>query len=262
MIARTVPEEGHHHIESPTAFGGPLPGPSTTYTVMLGDIPVDLRYDDRGSDTTIVFFHAAITKAVRRYPVFSGSTFSEGIDANRLFISDPSLYVDSRIRLGWYAGNVRQPNLQDALTEIIAKFDGPNRRLIFFGASGGGFASLYFSSRFPGSTAIPVNPQTTIGAYVPVIVNRYLNYAWGGSSITDLPVCTDVVDVYSRPVDNSVLYIQNSGDGDHMDHHYSPFMDALPEGHRVEPVLIDAGEGHVPPKRPVLTQILKDAVRT
>lgn len=261
MIERTIPDEGHHHCDSVGEFSGPRPGASTTYTIMLDGIPIDLRYDDRGFDTTIVFFHAAITKAVRRYPVFSGATFSEDIGANRLFISDPSLYVDSRIKLGWYAGSSRQPALQEAVTEIIAKFCGPNRRLVFFGASGGGFASLYYATHFPGSIAVPVNPQTTIREYVQVIVDRYLNYAWGGQSVDELPVCTDVVELYRRPVGNSVLYVQNSGDGDHMAHHYSPFVNALPEGHRVESRLVDAGEGHVPPKRALLGQILKEVVR-
>ena len=260
MIERTIPEEGHHHVESVAAFTGPQPGASTTYTIMLDDVPIDLRYDDRGFDTTVVFFHAAITKAVRRYPVFSGATFSEDVAANRLFISDPSLYVDSRIKLGWYAGSSRQPKLQDALTEIISRFDGPDRRLVFFGASGGGFASLYYSTHFPGSIAVPVNPQTTIRNYVPVIVNRYLNYAWDGLPVGELPVCTDVIELYRRPVTNSVLYVQNSGDSDHMEHHYAPFFDVLPEGHKVESHLVDAGEGHVPPKRALLGKILKDVV--
>ncbi|MFE1083464.1 hypothetical protein [Brevibacterium sediminis] len=261
MIERTIPKEGHHHFESVAAFHGPLPGASTTYTIMLDDVPIDLRFDDRGFDTTVVFFHAAITKAVRRYPVFSGSTFSEDIAANRLFISDPSLYVDSRIKLGWYAGSSRQPKLQDALTEIISRFDDPDHRLVFFGASGGGFASLYYATHFPGSIAVPVNPQTTIRNYVPVIVNRYLTCAWDGLPVDELPVCTDVIELYRRPVANSVIYVQNSGDSGHMDQHYSPFMNALPVDHSVEPYIIDAGEGHVPPKRQVLARILGDAVR-
>lgn len=243
------------------AFTGPRPGASTTYTIMLDDVPIDLRYDDRGFDTTVVFFHAAITKAVRRYPVFSGATFSEDVAANRLFISDPSLYVDSRIKLGWYAGSTRQPELQNALTEIISRFDGPDRRLVFFGASGGGFASLFYSAHFPGSIAVPVNPQTTIRNYVPAIVSRYLNYAWDGQPVDDLPVCTDVIELYRRPVTNSVLYMQNSGDSDHMDRHYSPFMQALPADHNVDPYIIDAGEGHVPPNRQVLTRILHGAIQ-
>ena len=47
MIERTIPEEGHHHVESVAAFTGPQPGASTTYTIMLDDVPIDLRYDDR-----------------------------------------------------------------------------------------------------------------------------------------------------------------------------------------------------------------------
>ena len=45
-----------------------------------------------------------------------------------------------------------------------------------------------------------------------------------------------------------------------MEHHYAPFFDVLPEGHKVESHLVDAGEGHVPPKRALLGKILKDVV--
>lgn len=260
LAARAVPPGDHHEVESVESFAGPLASGSGTYAITGGGLPIDLRFDDRGYDTTIVFFHPAITKAVRRFPVFSGTTFSEHLQANRLFISDPSLYVDRRLRLGWYAGNAHQPRLQDELATIISRFVRSGDRLIFFGASGGGFASLYYATKFPGSIAVPVNPQTRIGAYVPTVVNRYLGYAWDGLAIDQLPVCTDVRDLYRNPVANSVVYVQNTGDRDHMDNHYAPFMDALPEGHRVSPLLVDVGEGHVPPPRDQLGRILKEVI--
>lgn len=261
LAARSVPSADHHNVESVESFAGPLFGGSGTYAFTVGEMPVDLRFDDRGYDTTVVFFHPAITKSVRRYPVFSGSTFSEHLQANRLFISDPSLYVDQRLRLAWYAGSKHQPTLQDELTTIISRFVRPGDRLIFFGASGGGFASLYYATKFPGSIAVPVNAQTTIGAYVPTIVNRYLGYAWDGLSIDQLPVCTDVRDLYRNPVANTVVYVQNTGDRDHMDNHFAPFMDALPQGHRISSLLVDAGEGHIPPPRDQLGRILDDVIR-
>lgn len=260
LAARVVPSEAHHEVESVESFAGPLVGGSGTYTITVGGVPLDLRFDDRGYDTTIVFFHAAITNAVMRFPVFSGSTFSEHLQANRLFISDPSLYVDRRLKLGWYAGSTHQPTLQEELATIVSRFVRPGDRLIFFGASGGGFASLYYATKFPGSIAVPINPQTRIGAYVPTVVNRYLGYAWDGLALDQLPVCTDVRDLYRNPVENTVVYVQNTGDRDHMDNHYAPFMDALPEGHRVSPLLVDAGEGHVPPPRDQLGRILDGVI--
>ncbi|TSI13950.1 hypothetical protein [Brevibacterium aurantiacum] len=260
LSMRSVPAQGHHEFESVDTFAGPVPAESSTYTIAVGGLPVDLRFDDRGFDTTVVFFHPAITKAVKRFPLFSGATFSEHLKANRLFVSDPSLYVDQRLKLGWYAGNKHQPKLQDDLAAIISKFVAPEQRLIFFGASGGGFASLFYSTKFPGSIAVPVNPQTMIGAYVPAIVNRYLSYAWDGSALDEIPVCTDVRGLYQNPVDNVVVYVQNSGDSDHMDNHYAPFMDALPKDHRVSSLLVDAGEGHVPPPRDQLGQILEEVI--
>lgn len=260
LSMRSVPKQGHHEFDSVGSFDGATSTASSTYSFTVGGMPVDLRFDDRGFDTTVVFFHPAITKVVKRYPLFSGATFSEHLKANRLFISDPSLYVDQRLKLGWYAGNKHQPALQDELTAIISRFVRPEQRLIFFGASGGGFASLFYATKFPGSIAVPVNPQTMIGAYVPSIVNRYLSYAWDGRALNELPICTDVRELYQKPVDNQVIYVQNSGDSDHMDNHYAPFIHALPQDHRVSSLLVDAGEGHVPPPRGQLGQILEEVI--
>lgn len=260
MVTRSIQAKEHYELESVDSFDGPTVAKTSTYGITVGGVPVDLRFDNRGFDTTIVFFHAAITKVVKRYPVFSGTSFSEDLKANRLFVSDPSLYIDLRLKLGWYAGNIKQPNLQDALTKIISRFVRPKDRLIFFGASGGGFASLYYSSEFPGSIAVPVNPQTIIGSYVPAIVGRYLDYAWDGLEIEQLPACTDVREIYRNPVGNSIIYVQNTGDTQHMDNHYTPFMDALPNGHSVTSMLVDVGEGHVPPSRDQLARILTDVI--
>ena len=260
MVSRSVPADGHYEFDSIDAFDGPVSAPTSTYGVAVGGVPIDLRYDDRGCDATVVFFHAAITKVVKRYPVFSGASFSADIPANRLFVSDPSLYVDPRLKLGWYAGNKHQPRLQDDLARLISRFVREPDRLIFFGASGGGFASLYYSAQFPGSIAVPVNPQTDISAYVPASVQRYLSCAWDAETITEIPATTEVRRLYSGSLENSVVYVQNTGDADHMTHHYVPFMNSLPDGHRVAPMLVDAGEGHVPPSRSLLGEILSGVV--
>lgn len=262
MAKRVVPTSGHHAYESTEALAKSAPIGEGVHTIMHRDVPIDIRFDDRKAPTTIVFFHAAITKAVASYPVFSGGTFSEGIHANRLFVSDPSLYVDSRLRLAWYAGSSTQPDLQEVLEAVIRAAVPEGSRVVFFGASGGGFASLYFSSKFAGSVAVPVNPQTTLRAYNPVITQRYLNYAWGGLALEKLPVTTDLIDLYSEPRQNEVLYVQNTGDADHMENHYRPFLEALPSGHTVRSRLVDAGEGHVPPSRAMLGEILGEVVES
>lgn len=260
MVTRSVPTKGHYEFDSVEQLIVTLAGGTSTYGITVGGLPIDLRFDDRGFDTTVVFFHAAITKAIKRYPVFSGTSFSADLKANRLFVSDPSLYVDPRIKLGWYAGNVKQPKLQGELTQVISRFVRPGNKLIFFGASGGGFASLYYSAQFPGSIAVPVNPQTSIGSYVPVIVDRYLDYAWDRLRIDELPVCTDVREIYRDPPENSVIYVQNTGDAEHMDNHFTPFTDVLPKKNTVAPMLVNVGKGHVPPSRDQLARILTDVI--
>src|SRR5690625_1142090 len=133
-------------------------GISTMYS---GGIPIDVLVSPGTSETTIFFFHGAIERHFT-LPVLSGLGISGGLDANRVFISDPSLTLDDELLLAWYAGNYRQPNLQKSFVRIFKKIltSLQSRRTVFFGGSGGGFASLYFAGHFQNSLALVFNPQT------------------------------------------------------------------------------------------------------
>src|SRR5690625_6364590 len=92
-------------------------GISTMYS---GGIPIDVLVSPGTSDTTIFFFHGAIERHFT-LPVLSGLGISGGLEANRVFISDPSLVLDEGLLLGWYAGNHKQPELQQSLYRIFNK---------------------------------------------------------------------------------------------------------------------------------------------
>lgn len=231
-----------------------------TLTVMLGGLPIDIKYEPRGYATTLVLFNAAATTAMR-WPVFAGDGITKSLPANRIFVNDPTLYLDDRINLAWYAGNHRQPRLQLALSRILRALIGEKERVVTFGASGGGFASLYFATEFSSATAVPVNPQTNIAAYSPQAVRAYTTYAWGGTALNEVPAKTDLTCLYANPVDCRVWYVQNTGDESHVDQHYLPFMKALHAENTVSPVLTFAGAGHVRPPKWLLSAVLDAAVR-
>lgn len=142
------------------------------------NLPIQMRWVNRNSETTLVIFSAAITRrAATEVPIFSGWNTTKHLSVNLLMISDPSLILHSDLNLAWYVGSQHQPLLMDSITRIMKVF-AKTTRLIFFGASGGGYAALSQACRLPGSTAVVSNPQTDIRrfSYYP----EFMRLAWPG----------------------------------------------------------------------------------
>ncbi|MFI8778214.1 hypothetical protein ACIGH6_14175 [Brachybacterium paraconglomeratum] len=252
----------HHPYESPTAFlrtPGVRPG---TITIEYGGMPIDLMYEDRGYDATVIFFHAALNRDTAQIPAFIGGSFSEGIPANRVFVADPSLAMHPELRLAWYAGNARQPDLQFLLPSILHHLIPAGQRVVLFGPSGGGFAALYYGTFFPGSVAVAVNPQTSLFRYHAHEVQPWIDLAWApGLGLADLPVTVDLTARYRFSVETEAWFVQNRGDTFHVREHQTPFLSAMHESNRVHLIDLDSGDGHIPPPREQLATIVDAAVR-
>lgn len=236
--------------------------PAGILTFDYGGEPLDILNQPNDSDVTVVSFHAARGPRTTELPIFSGTRLAAGIDCNVISVADPSLSRES-ILLGWHIGNNRQP-LQRDLPEFLAQLlDSQGaKHVIFVGASGGGFASLYYSALFPGSLAFPLNPQTSIAEYLPSQVRRYTTACFGVESIDDLPAwpVTDLTDFYRSGHGNVVAYYQNVGDDLHITRHLPPFLEATAGGGRVLTRLIDDGPGHVIVHTTAIREVLTAAV--
>ena len=225
--------------------------------------PIILLSEDRGFDTTVVMFHAAMPEGVT-LPVFSGREVTDSLPVNRILLSDPSLQFSAEMNVAWFAGN-RHQRLQVGLTQVIRHaFESHDRarRIVFFGPSGGGFAALYFASRFPGSVAIASNPQTDIARYDPIHIGNYMRFAWErqwepGSPL-DLPehVITDLTPIYAEPVDAEVYYLQAARDAAHIEDHCGRFLSALHPENRVHLLVGEWGSGHTPPPAELIGRVI------
>lgn len=230
--------------------------PNGYITIDYNGVPVDMLNRASGAETTIVIFHAAVTPKVQQLPYFAGQTVTKNAPANRLWIQDPSLYLDDKLLLSWFAGNRAQPELQNELTEIIRKVVEAHgsKRVIFFGASGGGFAALYFSRLFPGSLAIAINPQTNLAKYNWRAIEEYGRYAYGVegeealTELLDTAIVSDLRKHYEG-AENSVAYMQNIHDETHIGPHYHPFIDSLPDTCSAQVLFGDWGPGHAAPEK-------------
>lgn len=151
-------------------------------------------------------------------------------------ISDPSLLVNN-LRSSWYTGHDGFET-QKILTKILQSIiqQGGFKRVVFFGASAGGFASLYFSSLFEGSIAVVLQPQTDIRSHLSYYSNnfelyeRYFRTLWPSALPSEewsQKACVNLCDWYSIKRNNSVIYIQSTGDYRHVKTQMVPFLSAV-----------------------------------
>lgn len=238
--------------------------PAGISTIYIGGLPIDILVSPGSSKATIFFFHGAIEPHFT-LPVLSGLGISGGLVANRVFISDPSLILNNKLLLSWYAGNERQPNLQRDLVTIIEKIVTSlgSERTIFFGGSGGGFAALYFASLFENSTAAVFNPQTNLARYSKRAVQAYVETAFQRSFEEDDPfasiadgIVTDLCKQYSTRRYCEIFYMQNRHDVSHVDNHLVPFLRSMHPNTNVHLLSEGWGAGHLPPPRQLLSQVL------
>lgn len=234
---------------------------SGIHSIKYGDGNLDLYVDFRGSKTTFVIFHAAVPPRVESYPVFQGLSVTRNLDCNLIFVSDPVLELGTN--LGWYGGDSKrqlQCDLPKVIQTVLGAFD-THENLVFFGPSGGGYASLFFSHQFPGSWAIPMNPQTDITKYSTKAVDAYMDAAWNGTSIEQAPFEHQILDRYEQSFPNKVLYVQNLGDRTHIPKYLVPFLNATKENRASTAVFAgEWGLGHKPAPGKFLSQVFHNVI--
>lgn len=235
--------------------------PAAVHTIALGQGFLDLRVTDRKAATTIVVFHAAANPQHVSLPLFVGQHMTDELEANVVFISDPAL--DRGTPIGWFTGDKSRPLQEDLVRAIrhVQESLEAARHLVFFGPSAGGFASLYYSHRFPGSLAIVANPQTNIEKYSPEHVLHYRQDCWSGLSLADTGITYDLVPTYAESFPNWVAYLQNEDDLLHVEEHLAPWRKAVAaNADRFRVLMGDWGEGHAPAPLYLLIGILSYAI--
>ncbi|CDG56003.1 hypothetical protein HALA3H3_990007 [Halomonas sp. A3H3] len=229
------------------------------YSLNVKNKFLDLLVRIKKGAPIVILFHGAVPRPEGfKAPVFSGLNIVDD-SFSRILISDPCLLESDELTLGWFCGTKDIP-LQKLLPAVLKKiFDISNpSKIIFAGGSGGGFASLFYSSFFKNSYVIASNPQIDITNYYSNHVKRYAHHSWR-SDIKDLNeyITKDVSDLYAQH-SNTVLYIQNESDSFHIENHCKPFLEKIAgnKGFEKKERLINCyfyykiaywGDGHVGP---------------
>lgn len=181
------------------------------------------------SQTLIANFHGAYSGGARKPPLFGGF-FKEIPEAHQISMADPSILARPGSRIAWYAGHEgfdTQAVLLEVLRGVIIGLAAP--RMVMVGASGGGFAALYFGHCLERSITVAINPQTCILAYSPRLVEEYRRTCWPSlddNAQLEQVTRTSLVDLYGAGFRNSVIYVQSMGDRTHSHIHMMPFAGA------------------------------------
>lgn len=223
------------------------------YTLRLETMVADLLYDERGSDTILVFFSAAVSTN-STWPHFSGLGIAKSVGASLLAISDPSIALDSEISSGWTLGDHRYP-YHLAIPKIVDKI-AAGRKIIFVGASAGGFAALHYGAIMPKSYSVVMNPRTHL-LTPPTLLKDAYNIRYGGTSISKL---AKMLPMMPEAPHNRVIYLQNISDSTYFSGHMVPYLQRFGPGKRIWTHLDHWGHGHVPMPKAKLILLLSKLV--
>ncbi|WP_146067376.1 hypothetical protein [Arthrobacter sp. SX1312] len=255
-----VESHPHRSIEDFYAANTLPPG---LHIIDCGGLPLEILYSPQGAESTSIVFNAALGMATREIPRFMAGPTFDSLPTNTVSVFDACLYTHPSLQLGWYAGSSVFP-MQKELPGILRRFVAAagGSRTLLFGASGGGFAAIYYAQHFPSSQVVAINPQTILANYIPRVVDQYLTLCWGKPSSTpsDTSLSEHIVsDLRKVPLDTQdVIFLQNSSDT-HVGDHLLPYI--LSPANRSSQVLIDKwGTGHISPPREVVGRVLSAIV--
>ena len=184
---------------------------------------LDTKPDDRLC--LFVMSGAVSNRENKEAPFFSGLGLAKICDIPIIAISDPSLALNEKLNLGWYAGNTYQTDLQDSIAEIVEGIATSYKvKPILIGGSGGGFAAAQLAMKLPiPSVALVWNPQTDITQYARQHVENYLRLAFkddieSTDSLDELESVFERLNIdykLSHSIKNDttrIVYLQNKAD--------------------------------------------------
>lgn len=228
-------DSGSHHLLQSMNIVPPtsLPPDGEHALVELEGIQLPVHYRAGSTDTLIVLFHGAVDQKVRPKPHFQPH-FPHVFGAHQLAVSDVSLNRSDELKLCWFLGtdDVPLPRLLTRYFQLVTRI-GKFKRVIYFGASGGGHAALYHSFHHPGSLALAVNPQINLSLFHPSEwFDDYRHHCWPtveGTEQLRALVPSDLTSVYSSPMSNFVCILNSSGDRQHVFEHTIALMACIPK---------------------------------
>lgn len=241
----------------------PRPASLAIHEVACGDLTIPAMIRMEPGEYLTVICHGAIDRTLKQLPFFQRVTTSLERPGPFVLFSDPVLALDPKLRLAWFAGTA-QTEIVPAMLAMVRRVCNNLGidRVSFQGSSGGGFASLQLSVRWPGSLAYVWSPQTDAMRFYKSHIRDYLAVAFPGLSKDDasarFPERLSCVEAYRQgALRNFIYYAQNTQDEMHLTNHCDPFLRSIGaettngiylDG-RVQVAKVNQGPGHGGPSQ-------------
>lgn len=248
------------------------------FSVIEDNIRLDCRLNTTvKNDYLVVTPNGAVDRKNVNLPVFARWNYHSIFNSPILSISDPALYLEDSLRIGWFAGTKSLDIahfVSEVVTKVAEKLGIASDRIIFWGSSSGGFASILLASKIDGASFVSINGQSTINGYYSGHVEDYRKVFDNRSSINqiivDHPLRWSVInslhESYSKDLVTKGVVVQNVVDEMHYSKHYTPFCESfdLPvkggksDIYKLWSLLFEHQKGHGPETADVAKKIVSD----
>lgn len=187
------------------------------------------------SDSFYVFSPGYLDRKNFKHPYFQRLKWFDEIECSGLIITDPTLGKYDNIGISWFQGDKDRFAIFD-ISIVVEKFrlflGLRNSKLLFFGSSAGGFASLMLSTIAKGSCCLVNNPQTNVFRFREPFITNMLRVCYPGMSLesvrqkymTRMSVAKFMEANQSIP---KCIYLQNIADREHYEGHMLPFLKSI-----------------------------------
>lgn len=190
---------------------------------------------DFSSDKMYIFSPGYLERKKYSHPYFQRMSWLERINASGIIITDPTLSIHNDIGIAWFQGTKKRfaiPLIVRVLEKFRLFMKVERKKVLFFGSSAGGFASLMMSCLMKGACCVVNNPQTEVLMFRENIKDKMLTRCYPDMSSEDIiRHFTPRLSVASYFIANKhipkCIYIQNISDTEHYHQHFLPFISRL-----------------------------------
>lgn len=203
------------------------------YKINIGGYYLYLYFNPKPETKKLyVFSPGYLERKKYQHPYYQRMSWLDSIDASGIIITDPTLSLHDDIGIAWFQGTKDKfaiPIIAKVIDIFRKSLMVENKKVLFYGSSAGGFASLMMSTLLKNSCCVVNNPQTNVIMFREKIKSEMLERCYPNTNEQTIKefFINRLSAVRYFKANNSIpkiLYIQNISDIEHYNNHLIPFL--------------------------------------